>query len=183
LTSALKPKESNDVKAYLSIDSIGGFVNGANNVDKNPTQVYLLTGSIDTATGAITYVTPSNYERVISVFSARKLIEKNWVNSNNDARTSKERYVYTKLQTVTLSTEAQAVLNKANDIVKNTFKYRELFDSEHPEYQIMNWDCGWYQIRALAKEYDKTEYDEFVELYKKLADKMRPMVYTLGFLK
>ena len=47
----------------------------------------------------------------------------------------------------------------------------------------MNWDCGWYQIRALAKEYDKTEYDEFVELYKKLADKMRPMVYTLGFLK
>jgi len=101
----------------------------------------------------------------------------------NDARTSKERYVYTKLQTVTLSTEAQAVLNKANDIVKNTFKYRELFDSEHPEYQIMNWDCGWYQIRALAKEYDKTEYDEFVELYKKLADKMRPMVYTLGFLK
>jgi hypothetical protein len=82
-----------------------------------------------------------------------------------------------------LSTEAQAVLNKANDIVKNTFKYRELFDSEHPEYQIMNWDCGWYQIRALAKEYDKTEYDEFVELYKKLADKMRPMVYTLGFLK
>lgn len=255
LTSALKPKESNDVKAYLSIDSIGGFVNGANNVDKNPTQVYLLTGSIDTATGAITYVTPSNYERVISVFSARKLIEKNWVNSKdeyiapnethcqynefvndsivyslfntssnqsslrqieykgkkwdiyneffwmlkdeihqlannnnlsftyNDARTSKERYVYTKLQTVTLSTEAQAVLNKANDIVKNTFKYRELFDSEHPEYQIMNWDCGWYQIRALAKEYDKTEYDEFVELYKKLADKMRPMVYTLGFLK
>ncbi|MBQ9469660.1 MAG: hypothetical protein IJU72_01760, partial [Bacteroidales bacterium] len=56
LTSAIKPKESSEVKAYLSLDSIGGFVNGANNVDKNPTQVYLLTGSIDTSTGAITYV-------------------------------------------------------------------------------------------------------------------------------
>lgn len=101
----------------------------------------------------------------------------------NDARTSKERYVYTQLQTITLSPEAQAVLDKACDIVRNTFKYRGLFDSVRPEYQIMNWDCGWYQIKALAKEYDKTEYDEFVELYKKLADKMRPMVYTLGFLK
>ena len=74
-------------------------------------------------------------------------------------------------------------MDKACDIVRNTFKYRGLFDSVRPEYQIMNWDCGWYQVKALAKEYDKTEYDEFVELYKKLADKMRPMVYTLGFLK
>ena len=101
----------------------------------------------------------------------------------NDARTSKERYVYNKLQTITLSPEAQAVLDKASDIVRNTFKYRELFNQEHPEYQIMNWDCGWYQIKALAKEYAKSDYEEFVKLYKKLSDKMRPMVYTLGFLK
>ena len=101
----------------------------------------------------------------------------------NDARTSKERYVYNKLQTITLSPEAQDVLDKASDIVRNTFKYRELFNQEHPEYQIMNWDCGWYQIKALAKEYAKSDYEEFVKLYKKLADKMRPMVYTLGFLK
>ena len=101
----------------------------------------------------------------------------------NDARTSKERYVYNKLQTITLSPEAQDVLDKASDIVRNTFKYRELFNQEHPEYQINNWDCGWYQIKALAKEYAKSDYEEFVKLYKKLADKMRPMVYTLGFLK
>lgn len=101
----------------------------------------------------------------------------------NDARTSKERYVYNKLQTITLSPEAQDVLDKASDIVRNTFKYRELFNQEHPEYQIMNWDCGWYQIKALAKEYAKSDYEEFVKLYKKLSDKMRPMVYTLGFLK
>lgn len=101
----------------------------------------------------------------------------------NDARTSKDRYVYNKLQTITLSPEAQKVLDKANDIVRNTFKYRELFNQEHPEYQIMNWDCGWYQIKALAKEYNKSDYDEFVKLYKALSDKMRPMVYELGFLR
>lgn len=101
----------------------------------------------------------------------------------NEARTSKDRYVCTKLQTVTLSPEAQAVLDKASDIVRNTFKYRSLLDGLHPEYQIMNWDCGWYQIKALAKEYDKTGYEEFVKLYKELENKMRPMVYKLGFLK
>ena len=101
----------------------------------------------------------------------------------NDAHTSSERFVYEKLQTITLSPEAQAVLDKASDIVRNTFKYRELFNREHPEYQINNWDCGWYQVKALCKEYAKSDYEEFVKLYKKLADKMRPMVYTLGFLK
>lgn len=101
----------------------------------------------------------------------------------NEARTSKDRYVYNKLQTITLSLEAQAVLGKANDIVRNTFRYRSLLNGMHPEYQIMNWDCGWYQIKALAKEYDKAEYEEFAKLYKALENKMRPMVYTLGFLK
>ena len=101
----------------------------------------------------------------------------------NDARTSNERYIYRKLQDIALSTEAQAVLNKANEIVRSTFKFRELFNGSNPEYQIMNWDCGWYQIKALAKEYGKNNLDEFNKLFKALADKMRPMVYTLGFLK
>ena len=101
----------------------------------------------------------------------------------NDARTAKDRFVYQKLQTITLSPEAQAVLDKANEIVRETFKFRELFDGSHPEYQIMNWDCGWYQIKALAKEFGKNQLDEFNALYKALADKMRPLVYILGFLK
>ena len=101
----------------------------------------------------------------------------------NDAHTSSERFVYNKLQTITLSAEAQAVLDKASDIVRNTFKYRELFNQEHPEYQINNWDCGWYQIKALCKEFMPELLKEFKDVYKVLADKMRPMVYELGFLK
>lgn len=101
----------------------------------------------------------------------------------NDAHTSSERFVYNKLQTITLSPEAQAVLDKASDIVRNTFKYRELFNQEHPEYQINNWDCGFYQIKALCKEFMPEELNKFKDVYKKLADKMRPMVYELGFLK
>lgn len=101
----------------------------------------------------------------------------------SDVHTSDERFVYKKLQEITLTPEARAVLDKACEIVRKTFKYRPLFDSEHPEYQINNWDCGWYQIKALAKEYAKDDLDEFKQLYKALSDKMRPMVYELGFLK
>lgn len=109
--------------------------------------------------------------------------ENNYDECYNDARTAKERYVYRKLQETTLSTETQAVLGKANAIVRSTFKFRELFNGSNPEYQIMNWDCGWYQIKALAREYGRNDLDEFNSLFKALADKMRPMVYELGFLK
>ena len=40
-----------------------------------------------------------------------------------------------------------------------------------------------YQVKALAKEYAKDDLEEFKALYKKLADKMLPMVYEVGFLR
>ena len=102
-----------------------------------------------------------------------------------DALNSDERFVYLKLQEIKndLSQEAKAVLDKATDLVKKSFKYREMFNESHPEYQINNWDCGFYQIKALLKEFMPDDLKEFRALYKQLADKMRPMVYELGFLK
>ena len=251
ISSAVKVKDNG--RGTIVPNAIGYFGSNSNNVDMNMQFVAMYSSCSSRSHGYS--IIADNFDRCTALFSARKLIEKNWVNSKdeylapntehpaynefvndsliyslfhsssnqsslrnvdykgkkwdikneffwlsnkeienlsntngftqtyNDARTSKERYVYNKLQTITLSPEAQDVLDKASDIVRNTFKYRELFNQEHPEYQIMNWDCGFYQIKALAKEYAKSDYEEFVKLYKKLADKMRPMVYTLGFLK
>ena len=102
-----------------------------------------------------------------------------------DALNSEERFVYLKLQEIKndLSLEAKAVLDKATELVKSSFKYREMFNESHQEYQINNWDCGFYQIKALLKEFMPDDLKEFRALYKKLADKMRPMIYELGFLK
>lgn len=99
-----------------------------------------------------------------------------------DTRTDTDRFVYKELKKYSLSEEAKAVLKKANVIIEKTFPYRQLFNSEHPEYQINNWDCGWYQVKALAAQYAKKDLDEFKVLYKALSDKMTPMVYDLGFL-
>lgn len=101
----------------------------------------------------------------------------------NDAHTSSERFVYKKLQEITLSPEAQAVLSKASEIVRKSFPYRTLFNDEHPEYQINNFDCGFYQIKMLCKEYIPDLLKEFKAVYKGLSDKIQPMVYELGFLK
>ena len=103
----------------------------------------------------------------------------------NDAKQSEERFVYKKLQTINLSEEAQAVLDKASDIVRKSFKYRQMIHENHPEYHLNSWDAGWYQIKKLCAELPmmKDDMEEFKTLFKQLSDKMRPMVYELGFLK
>lgn len=103
----------------------------------------------------------------------------------NGVHTSQERYVYNYLNEHRneLSVESLNVLEKSEELVRKSFKYRMLFDEEHPEYQINNWDCGWYQIKGMLKMFMPNELKEFQQLYKVLSDKMRPMVYELGFLK
>lgn len=103
-----------------------------------------------------------------------------------DAKTGEERFVYKYIQDhkEEFSSEAIAVLDKAIELTRKSFKYRQLFAEEHPEYQVDKvWDAGYYQLKPIWKEYMKDEFNEFKTLYKALADKMRPMVYELGFLK
>ncbi len=100
-----------------------------------------------------------------------------------DAKTDTERYVYRLLQTLKLSPEAKSVLDMACDLVRKSFKYRVLFDESHPEYQVNNWDAGWYQIKALLKEFMPDKLEDFKLLFDKLQDKMRPNVYSIGFLR
>ena len=98
---------------------------------------------------------------------------------------SEDRYMakWVKEHYSELSNTARKVLDKANELVKLSFATRKIFNESKPEYQVNNWDCGWYQIKEILKEYHKDEYDEFKTLYRALTDKMRPMVYELGFLK
>lgn len=100
-----------------------------------------------------------------------------------DARTDKDRFAYTLLTSTALSKEASAVLKKAISLVELSFHYRDVFNMEHPNYQINNWDAGWYQLKALLYESNKKELAEFQVLFNNLSEKLRPLVYELGFLK
>lgn len=251
MTNAINVKtEGKTMNGRLIKGGLGYFLNDSNNVDTNMQSVSIFTSAFSRGHGIS--ILPDNFDRCTALFAARKLIDKNWVNSKdeylapnteyaaynefvndsliyslfhsssnqsslhnveykeklwdikneffwrsaaemaekanacgngemyNDARVSSDRYVCNKLQGIVLSTEAKAVLDKANEILDATMSRRKVFNEEHPEYQVNNWDCGWYQIKAMAT---KEELKEFKVLFDKLADKMRPMVYELGFLK
>lgn len=101
----------------------------------------------------------------------------------NDARTDQERHAFTLLSTRILSPEAMAVLKKARQLIAETFEFRQMFNLEHPEYQVNNWDASWYQLKPLVRQYNKAGLYDFQLRLNSLAKKMRPMVYSLGFLQ
>lgn len=100
-----------------------------------------------------------------------------------DAKNSNERFIYKKLKEIEVSELAQSVLDKATDILKKTFKYRQIMNEDHPEYHLNTWDAGWYQVKLIAKEYCKEDLTEFSILYKELENELRKGVYKFGFLK
>lgn len=102
-----------------------------------------------------------------------------------DGITSEDSFAYNKLteRADTMTDIAIKVLAAGRNLIINSFQYRELFNESHPEYQINNWDCGFYQLKALLKEFMQDDLKAFRTLHKKLGDKIRQQVYEFGFLK
>jgi hypothetical protein len=103
----------------------------------------------------------------------------------NDARTDSDRYVYKLLfgeERIyeNLSPDAKLVLDKATELVKKSMSMREVFAND--ENHLKSWDAGYAQLKLLWKQYYAEDFKEFRELYKNLEDRMRPLVYELGFL-
>ena len=254
LSSGIVIKKNPTSNTVIFKSALGCYLNMANDVYCS-TQKVALFSSCDNSNANGLSIMPENFERVCAVFSARKLVNADWINDKDtfcipdtthqsystflndaivyslfhsssqqsslrevafedklwdikneffymskgeiieladkegydftytDAQSSQERFVYKKLQGITLSDEARGVLDYAIKLTKDSFKYRKEWNERHPEYQIMNWDCGWYQLKFMLKEYMPEEMKIFSEKFKRLADKMRPMVYELGFLK
>lgn len=241
----------------IAEDSLGCFFSNGNNVTYNA-QFVSLFSSADSSHSVGISILPSNFLRVCCAFSARKLIQGNWINDKdeylapNETHTKfrefeldsviyslfhsssqqsslrdvdykgkkwniknefffmskdeienlandnendecyedvknngEDRFVYKFIEEHKdeFSKEAIEVLEKAKELVRRSFKYRKFFNDDNPDYQIQNWDCGWYQIKAVLKQYMPNELKEFRELYKKFGEKMKPMVYELGFLR
>lgn len=104
----------------------------------------------------------------------------------NDARTSSDRYVYKLLFGEEriydkLSPDAKAVLDKATELVERSMELRQVMAND--ENHLNSWDAGYAQLKLVWKEYFQEEFKEFRQLYKNLEDRMRPLVYELGFLK
>jgi hypothetical protein len=91
------------------------------------------------------------------------------------------------LKGLTLSKEAKAVLDAGREIWR-TYHSQTLERKIREEYKLNRPDVGWYQIRkalAAAGKASGNEFDfsNFKAAYEVLSDKLRPMVFELGFLK
>ena len=82
------------------------------------------------------------------------------------------------------SPEAQAVLD-AGRALWTRYHATQFPRRIRDEYKLGRADAGWYQIRRALEAYGDTEptdFDPFKAAYAALGDKLRPQVFTLGFL-
>lgn len=111
--------------------------------------------------------------------------EKGYDSLYNDARTSADRHVYKLLFGEEriydrLSDDAKVVLDKATELVEKSMELRQ--EVANDENHLDSWDAGYAQLKLVWKEYFQEDFQEFRQLYKNLEDRMRPLVYELGFL-
>ena len=101
---------------------------------------------------------------------------------------SGERFVYTKLFGEEriydkLSPDARKVLDMATELYRLSHQKRLEMIETNPEYHLQSWDAGYAQMKLVWKKHFPKEFKAFRDAYKELENRMRPLVYTLGFLK
>ena len=82
------------------------------------------------------------------------------------------------------SAEARAVLDEGRELWRR-FHATQFPRKIRDEFKLGRPDVGWYQIRRALEAYgdaELTDFDPFKVAYAALTEKLRPMVYELGFL-
>ena len=88
------------------------------------------------------------------------------------------------LTSLKLSAEAKAVLDEGRSLWRRFHATR--FEKKiRDEFKLNRPDAGWYQIRRALEANSGNEavdFDPFKAAYAALTEKLRPLVYDLGFL-
>lgn len=82
------------------------------------------------------------------------------------------------------SPQAQAVLDEGRKLWRR-FHAMSFPNRIRQDYKLGRADAGWYQVRRALEAYgdsELTDFDPFKAAYAALSEKLRPMVYELGFL-
>jgi len=82
-----------------------------------------------------------------------------------------------------LSPEAKAVLKALQALWLKSLPMRETYSQEHPELHLGSWDAGVFQCKHLFRDLYPEDWAALKATHKVLADKLRPGVYDLGWLR
>lgn len=114
--------------------------------------------------------------------------EYNYYSLYKDAQKSKQRYLADLIWKKNkkdisiyslLSTDAKEVLVRATNLLKISFSLREDYEDNH----LYCFDCGYEQLWKIWRDHFPEEFNLFKEKYKAFGERLRPLVYELGFLK
>lgn len=87
------------------------------------------------------------------------------------------------LPTLTLSPDAQKVLDLLDALWLKSLPMRESYAAGKPDLHLTAWDAGVYQLKHLFRDLFPQEWAALQAAHRKLADKLRPGVYGFGFLR
>jgi hypothetical protein len=154
-------------------------------------------------------IIPENFDKVVSLFSARKLIDSNWINQkdeymapniesdeyeifrtdsiiyslfNNSSNQSSLRQILYKGEVWDIKNQFFWISKEEMANLANQNNYAELYNDARTDSDRRVYKLLFGELKLLWKEYFPEQFKEFRAKYKVLEDKMRPMVYELGFL-
>lgn len=87
-----------------------------------------------------------------------------------------------------LSSEAQSLFDEGRNLWKSYFSKKDMRNTRE-EYKLNRDDVGWYQVRKAIEERNKdlnaeqVSFVAFNSAYSQLEEKLRPQVYSYGFMK
>jgi len=81
------------------------------------------------------------------------------------------------------SPDAKEVLDLLDALWVKSLPLRENYAAGKPELHLTAWDAGIYQLKHLWRDLFPAEWAELQTASKALSDRLRPGVYTYGFLK
>jgi hypothetical protein len=100
-----------------------------------------------------------------------------------------DAYFAEQIDTITLSPDAQCVIDLARSLWHKSLPLRENYyagrhvSDKEPDLHLNAWDAGVYQLKHLWKGLYSEEWEKLRAAHKALAERLRPGVYDYGFLR
>lgn len=74
------------------------------------------------------------------------------------------------------------LIKTAREIVRDSFKFRNIINDDSPEYAVNTWDASWNQILKVANQYIPEKVKEFNKLFNKYQSDISDLIYENGIL-
>jgi len=81
------------------------------------------------------------------------------------------------ISSMALDDKDNQLIQSARDIVRDSFKFRNIVNDDSPELSVNTWDASWYQVTAVANQYIPERVNEFNRLLNEYRSDILDLVY------